>query len=1082
MPGIRSASHQTYARWTVDGVAHAVATTDAYRGGVQYEAALAEDAPLGERWIEEVARGGSISLRVVDRPDLAEPLLAEDFTPLLTETGDPLLTEYAPFASLRLAAVDGLQVAVEVVTAVEYDDDTSAEFTRSQTLTTTALSKSPGSLRLTLTDLEETKLNTLYPTRTYQTSDWPLLLTSDAGRAVPNVRGIALKLPCVLISTVAPYRYIVAEGTVTVLTVYRGKGSEPGRVVPSSEYTTGTASIPWPHTWVEFTAEQRDFDGSLFAISADVQTTAAGINVATEIGTLLAAAGVTVNAGSLAAAETFATAQGLLVDLDHGRDGQRTVRAIVEDLLWVLRATLGRNSAGAYTLTVDGTGSAVAAFDEDAGDDIEVIEVTQPSRPQSVAIEYRPSPRSPQELQHVHARSVAGGVVAAQRPRALRYVRRHETADRCADYRAKRAALSAELRARIYRRTLAVGDVITVASNAFDLYGEAWRVWEVRHIVGGVEISALPYDASLASYSAGTLPADAVNDYQPDYSQTPPLAPTSLRITSGGTDAVLGAYVAVDALPPAVNWATVWFVLEHNTTGELIIQPGQSVGGGREGLVLSGMRAGEIYKLSAYAANSFGLRGATVTTFNATGIGGGPTDTTFNAPGVANGAPAAPTGLRVTGGATDASLRAFVAVDAIPPSANAAEMWFVATHNSTGDAIIGRGQDIGGGRFGVTLGTLRIGEVYQLRSYAVSALGAQGGSVASFDATGIGGGNPVSTFTAPGTAVGAPAAPTSMRVTATAAARQGEGTITARATADCIAPTSNAADTFFVARHSTTNEETLLRAESVGGGRVGVTFTALRPGEVYALRAYSKNALNQAGPAVTSFDASAIGGGNPVSTFTTGVFGTAPATPASINVVQGVARTLNVSWAAVADPDLADYELERRVGAGAYSVIWRGKARSYVDIAVAYGSSYQYQVRARSTSNVFSGYQTSSSASLSTGSVTGGSSGNDIGPSTVSTSNRSGVTTVSAFFAAPTLTGVNVNIGHSLGKVPIASANTGGKTNAWVNVNSATTIAVDLTVYGAPNASDPSAENAGNPHQHVFIYPAGAGTASVDLY
>lgn len=863
---IRATRHDTYARWTLAGVTHAVATCDAYRGGVQYDAALAEDVALSDRWVEEVASGATVSLRVIDRPDLAEPLLTEDFLPLIDEAGNPLLTEFGPLSSLKLEAVDGLQVIVEVVTGVTYDDGTSAEFTRTQTLTLTARERQAGAVVLTLADLEDQRLNSLYPLRTFQTSDFPLLLTTDAGAAVPAIRGIALKLRAVLVSNAAPYRYVIAEGTVTVLTVYRGKGQDVGRVASLSEYTVGTTGSPFSHTYIEFSAEQRDFDGSLYTITADVQTTSSGINCAAEIQTLLTAAGVSVDSGSFTTATTFATTQGLLVDCDHGRGGQRTVRAIIEDLLWVLRATLSRTAAGAYALVLDGTGASVVDLNEDAGDAVEVLGVVSASRPLRVGLNYRPGPRSQDELQNSLQRAVSGGTLVDERPRSLRYVRRHDTADHCVDYRSKRTSLNSQLRLRLYRRTIAVGDVFTLTSAAFDLFGDSWRAWEVQHVAGGVEVTARPYSADLASYTAGTLPADAVNDYQPDYSATAPLVPTGFRITATDTaragDGTLSARVTADCIPPAVNWQRIWLVAIHNTTGEIVLGETISVGSGRYGQTLGGLRPGEVYRLQVFAENAYGVKGAVESYFDSTAIGG-----------------------------------------------------------------------------------------------------------------------------------------------------------------------------------------------------IGIT-----------------------------------------STFTTAGYAAVPANVASVAATQGMGRLIAVSWPAVTDSDLADYELERKVDAGAYAVIWRGQARSYDDSGVSYGSTYTYRVRARNRwGNYSAAYATSAGASLTTGGVVGGSSGNDIGSSTVATNNRTAVTTISASTDNNVVTQAAVwtkTISHSLGVVPLAASIQTGAYNIAASVVARSSSDVTVVFAYIGNATRvASIGNTGNnnvggdPHYHAVpdhshaLSPGFASfTVSVDIW
>jgi len=613
-------THATFARFTLDGNDYAISTDDGVRGGLFHTACIADDIALSDSWLDDVARGSALQLRVLDRNDLAGQ-----------QAHQPLCEE----------PVGGMLVDVETVTAVTYSDGTTSEFVRQQQLTCTGRTRTPGAVVLTLADIEDTRLNALWPVRTYTVEDWPELLTSDAGRAVPNIAGLALKLSGALVDA-ALFRYALAENAVWVLTVYRGRGSEVGRVVDPSEYTVGNSAVPYAHTYVEFDAEQRDFDGGLFAITADCETTGSGVNPATEIDRLLTAgAAVTVDAASLAVAVAFAASHGIAVECDHGRAGQRTIRAIVEDLLWVCRATMVRNAAGNYALLVDDTGSAVASLDEDAGDAVELLDITEIATPAQVGIRYRPGPRDTGELQHTHMRAVAGGSLAAERPRELRYVWSHVVADRCAYYRAIRAALNVRIRARVYQRTLAVGDVINIASSAFRLSATDFRVRDVQSILGGVEIEATLYRADLVSYSAGTLPTDANDDYQPDYSQTPPLAPSSFRITATSTalqtDGTVIARVTADAIPPTANgnWSQIWIAAIHNTTAEITMAQAASVGGGRFGLVLTGLRPGEVYQLKCYAINAFGISGVVQGTFDATAIGGSGTATTFTTGGYA---------------------------------------------------------------------------------------------------------------------------------------------------------------------------------------------------------------------------------------------------------------------------------------------------------------------------------------------------------------------------------------------------------------------------------------------------------------
>lgn len=89
---------------------------------------------------------------------------------------------------------------------------------------------------------------------------------------------------------------------------------------------------------------------------------------------------------------------------------------------------------------------------------------------------------------------------------------------------------------------------------------------------------------------------------------------------------------------------------------------------------------------------------------------------------------------------------------------------------------------------------------------------------------------------------------------------------------------------------------------------------------------------------------------------------TAPSTPPSITVPSSImgGTTIDISWEASTDPDgnLAGYELERSVGGGDFTQIYKGANLSYTD-SITYGwSTVQYRVRAYDPYST-SGYRTS---------------------------------------------------------------------------------------------------------------------------
>lgn len=393
---------------------------------------------------------------------------------------------------------------------------------------------------------------------------------------------------------------------------------------------------------LRFTSEQVGFDGQPYLVQADVRGTVSRI-VSDEMSRLITAAGATPDSSSFSTAQTYSTTHGMLVDVDHGRGddregGQRTLRALLDDLLFIARATLSRNSAGHWVITQDKAGSSAATLDEDAGDAIEVRRMEQPPKPLSIGVRFAPNPRDPANLTYTITRVVSGGTLPAETARDVRYLTDATAADRLACYLALRAQYNARLQFQQWQSQRALADVVTISSAPTYASAREWFVDDVKQIPGGVDCAARQYASAVHTYTAGTLPNGATTPYQPDYSQTPPSAPSGMYITAGSVatalDGTMTARVTVKATPPAANWAELWFAAIHNTTNEIAaLVRADSIGGGEYGCTLSNIRPGEVYKLQSYAVNAFAVQGSVQSTFNATAIGGGATDTTFSSPG-----------------------------------------------------------------------------------------------------------------------------------------------------------------------------------------------------------------------------------------------------------------------------------------------------------------------------------------------------------------------------------------------------------------------------------------------------------------
>lgn len=76
---------------------------------------------------------------------------------------------------------------------------------------------------------------------------------------------------------------------------------------------------------------------------------------------------------------------------------------------------------------------------------------------------------------------------------------------------------------------------------------------------------------------------------------------------------------------------------------------------------------------------------------------------------------------------------------------------------------------------------------------------------------------------------------------------------------------------------------------------------------------------------------------------------TAPAVPSAPTATQGTGKSVNVSWSAVADADIAGYILKRATSSGGtYSEVWRGNALTKNDVkpTLSYGTTYYYKLAA----------------------------------------------------------------------------------------------------------------------------------------
>ncbi|MDR3389920.1 MAG: hypothetical protein P4L92_23025 [Rudaea sp.] len=813
-----STEYHAFAQFTFAATTYSIGTKTELRGGVWYDGVIQTAPQL------EIDSASSLGVTQASNVDL---VIADGAAGIYRALFDGNI-------------LDGVTVAITLVNRFNWSDGTTTETTAAQTLTIVGAALAPETVSVHLQDVEDQKLAAVYPANLWQGVDWPDLSSDDAGKAICEPVGTALKLPCVLLrsdvvngqytygvctgspklypitavntgtkqftvtgdctallvagcsilvtgSTANDALYTVVSATISggntliivslgvpsstangnvyimpaPLTVYRNK-----RIVSAAEYkqliaypytqpmngsfaagsanwtsiTTGTGTvvfgagsciitstnvsnrgivqqsasvsggagligarfalqvtlaagsdgvifsslgtryqcpagttttvfltsnnvateyirlavlndsgtavftkirqIPLNLSLLQFTQPQIDFNGTPYTIEAD----ALGVesrNAATEIKRMLGNAGVTADSATFAAAAAVSFAQN--VDCDYGRAGQRKIGAIIDDLLYVARAGLFRNGTGAYAIWQDVAGSPVATLDESLGDSVKVDKYDSAGRPASVTLSFAPSSSDANTMQITQPRNVVGGAMGAELPREIRYLRDVNTADQLLCYLALRRQYCRTATATLYRVQNNLGDVITLTCPRCWPGPRSFSVFGVQRIKSGNKLTLLEYNAAVYTYTAGTLAQLAGTGYQPDYSFTPPAAPSALTITAGGTrianDSTTTAYVTCTATPPAVNWQQIWFAAIHNVTGEITLAAGSSIGGGLYGATIAQLRPGEVYKLQCYAVNSNNVQGIVQSTFNDTAIGGGATDTTFTTPGNATAPP-----------------------------------------------------------------------------------------------------------------------------------------------------------------------------------------------------------------------------------------------------------------------------------------------------------------------------------------------------------------------------------------------------------------------------------------------------------
>lgn len=524
-------------------------------------------------------------------------------------------TDTAPLALQSVAAaLRNQECELELVTRLHLYDGTTQEIVHKRRAVVKSTTQRRNVLELQLADVDRARLEAQFPFETFKVEDFPLLFIDHVGRRVTQGVGTVVRVPLTWISNAGPHLFAgpkVLSSSGTLLTVYRGDGDGRGAVVDPSEYTSGTAvgaSSGITVNTVSFAEEQVDFNGRPYVLEADYLLPGSRLP-ADELARILALFGVTTDATTFADAAAYDASNGFAVDCLYGGDGPRTGNAIVEDLLKVARSYLSQTSSSAWALRQDRARVAVAQYDSQA-DQVEVEEYGDKEISKTVTIKCRPRFAGGQDLSLSLSRTTNGaaGEFIIETP----YVRDPTVADRLVDYWQKRFNSLKVGSAKLHAQQLDSGALIEVVEILHWNGRKRLILEEISRPADYNRVRFREYDGTIYLYTPGTLPAGASNVYGPDYSQTPPAAPTGLTDVSGGTscdtDGKVTAFRKLRATPPAVNWEKLMVQVTDTTTNEIYQAQLMLVAGNYEATV-SGLRPGRNHQAVAWAVNANNVDG-----------------------------------------------------------------------------------------------------------------------------------------------------------------------------------------------------------------------------------------------------------------------------------------------------------------------------------------------------------------------------------------------------------------------------------------------------------------------------------------
>lgn len=572
--------YEAYVRGPVGAITHAFGSVDGWRYGLEHVAAIAGFPEVTDSQVDDfgIIERGTVKVEIADA--------ANTYLGLLT-------------------AWRNQKLDLELVTRLYREDGTSVELVKEVRGVVKQTSRKGITLGFDLADVDRSALDTLFPSKTYVTADWPELFQDHVNRPIPQGAGTVLKVPLTyLVKTGGLWKYGVGEVTgamPTILALYRDR-----RLVSPAEYGTATQGVAGTtHFLATFAKEQVDDRGRLFELEADVLFPGSRI-VSDELKRILQLDGSTVDSSFAAAAEYFAV-QGIYIDVGYVRP--RTRKAIIEDLVKLARGQLYRDQAGSWGLFVDRPRDP-AYVGNNQIEQLEVSNFFYPEIPSKLTLRYRPSTSEKEEFTGKLTRTTTG--TGKEEVIDAPFVREHVVADKVLCYLTKRQQARAAAEATVYGVQLKPSDILALEAPNSWAGTRLWASPGIQRPADRNELTLREYVPDVYVYTPQALPADATNTYMPDYSQTPPAAPTTPANISGGTsadtDGKVTAFIKLRSVPPGVNWQVLVVHVTDTTTGE-IYQAELSLVAGNYEATVSGLRPNRAHTAVAFARNSDNLKG-----------------------------------------------------------------------------------------------------------------------------------------------------------------------------------------------------------------------------------------------------------------------------------------------------------------------------------------------------------------------------------------------------------------------------------------------------------------------------------------